>query len=253
MDDEKRATIREHLSELRRRLVIAAVAVAVATVAGFFITDRIFLALKAIAPGVDLIYTELPEYITTYFKVSLLAGLALALPVIVYQLVMFVSPGLTPRERRWLLVLMPGVFVSFALGATFAYFVLLPPAMRFLLTFGGDIARPQIRIGNYVSVVTTLVFWVGLLFEMPLVVAFLARLGVISHHFLARRRRWAIVLAFVVGAIITPTFDPVNQSLVAVPLIALYELSILLAWLMGRRRAATTGAAVPAEGPVSRE
>ncbi|MBI2865992.1 MAG: twin-arginine translocase subunit TatC, partial [Chloroflexi bacterium] len=153
------------------------------------------------------------------------------------------SPGLTPREQRFLYALLPAAFLAFAAGAAFAYFVLVPPALRFLLSWGGDIARPQIRIGNYVNVVTTLVFWVGVVFEMPLVVAFLARLGVISHRTLWRFQRWAIVLAFVLGAIITPTFDPINQSLVALPLIVLYQVSILLAWLLRRQPRAEAVAA----------
>ncbi|MBI2917289.1 MAG: twin-arginine translocase subunit TatC [Chloroflexi bacterium] len=235
MGSDRQTTIREHLLELRGRLTVSAIAVAVATAAGFFLTDYVFRALKALAPDVELIFIELPEYIATYFKVSLLIGLGLALPVVVYEMIMFVAPALTPRERRLVLITLPAVFLSFIAGAAFAYFVLLPPALRFLLTFGSDIVKPQIRIGNYVNVVSTLIFWVGLVFEMPLVVALLARLGIVSHRFLWRQQRWALVAAFVLGAFITPTIDPVNQTLVAGPVIILYQLSILLAWLVRKR------------------
>ena len=172
-------------------------------------------------------------------KVSLMGGLVLALPIILYQIVMFVAPGLTPREKRYLVALLPGAMISFVTGATFGYYVLLPPALNFLLTFGSDIATPMIRIGNYINLVVTLLFWLGVSFQTPLVMFFLSKIGVITPWTLARQRRFAVVVAFILGALITPTFDPVNQSLVAVPIILLYELGIWLARLarMGQKKA----------------
>ncbi len=123
-------------------------------------------------------------------------------------------------------------------GVVFGYFILIPPAMRFLLTFGSDIAMPQIKIGNYISIVTRLLLAIGLVFEMPVVTTFLARIGIVKPEWLASKRKMAIVVAFVVAAIITPTYDPINQSLVAVPLIVLYEMSIWLAKLVYRRKQA---------------
>ena len=123
----------------------------------------------------------------------------------------------------------------FAGGVAFGYFILVPPATKFLITWGADIATPQIRIGNYISVVTRLLLAIGLVFEMPVVTTFLARLGILTPKWLASKRRISIVLAFVLAAIITPTFDPINQTLVAAPLIVLYELSIWLAKLVHRR------------------
>jgi len=141
---------------------------------------------------------------------------------------MFVSPALTRTEKRYVYVLLPSIFILFIIGALFAYYVLLPRGMNFLLTFNTDIAKPMIKIGDYISLVTTLIFWIGLCFEIPLIIFFLAKIGVVKTKWLTKFRKFAILLAFVVGAVITPTFDPVNQSLVAVPIIFLYELGILL-------------------------
>jgi sec-independent protein translocase protein TatC len=126
-------------------------------------------------------------------------------------------------------ILLPASVVSFALGVAFGYYILLPPAINFLLNFGGDIATPLIRIGSYVGLVTTLLFWLGAIFELPIVIFFLAKIGLVTPKWLAGKRKWVVVLAFVVGAMITPTFDPVNQSLVAGPIIILYELGYWLA------------------------
>ena len=123
----------------------------------------------------------------------------------------------------------------FAGGVVFGYFILVPPATKFLISFGSDIATPQIKIGNYISIVSRLLLAIGLVFEMPVVTSFLARLGVISYKWLAKKRKGAIIFAFILAAIITPTFDPLNQTLVAAPLIALYEMSIWLAKLVGRK------------------
>jgi sec-independent protein translocase protein TatC len=178
------------------------------------------------------------EMIGITMKVSLMGGLVIAFPVILYQVVMFVSPGLTGKEKRYLYALFPGAIASFAAGAAFGYYVLLPPALNFLLTFGSDIATPLIRVGNYINLVVTLLFWLGVSFEMPLIMFFLSKIGVITPRALARQRRYALVAAFILGALITPTFDPINQSLVAIPIIFLYELGIWLARLarLGRKK-----------------
>jgi len=186
--------------------------------------------------GLELIYTEVTEMLGTYIKVSLYSALVLTLPFIVYQAVMFVRPALTRKEKTYLYIMLPSVFLLFTVGAVFAYFVLLPPALKFLLTFGSDIATPMIRVENYISVLTKLIFWIGICFEIPLVMFFLTKIGVLKPEWLSKYRRIAYVLAFVLGAIITPTFDPLNQSLVAVPIIFLYEFGILLSKLARRKK-----------------
>ena len=133
-------------------------------------------------------------------------------------------------------ILMPVSILVFIMGALFGYFVLFPPAVRFLLTFGSEIATPMIRIGNYVGLMISLLFWMGVVFEIPIVLFFLARLGVVTSGMLSRNRKWAVVGAFILGAIITPTLDPVNQILVALPIIVLYEFGIILSKLGTRIR-----------------
>ncbi len=240
---EREAPLREHLLELRRRLLWAAIAVLVCTGVAFAFHEQILLLLMRPAqgfagvPGGKPIYTDITEFISTAMKASLLVGLFASLPFVLYQMVMFVMPGLTPRERWYLYLLLPTVVVAFIAGAAFGYRVLFPPAIRFLLEFGSDVATPYIRIGSYVNLMLSLLFWMGIVFEMPVVLFFLAKIGLVTSQFLARNRRYAIVLAFVLGAVITPTFDPVNQTLVAAPIIVLYEASIWLTKLARRRPA----------------
>ena len=238
--DETRMTLVEHLAELRNRLIISVIALTVTTLISFLFANYIFQVLIQPAGGVTLIYTEVTEMLGTYMKVALLSGLILSLPVIMYQVIMFVAPGLTRQEKRYVYILMPWALGSFILGAAFAYFVLVPPALGFLLGLGGEIATPQIKIGNYVNTVSSLVFWIGLIFETPMVIFFLARIGIVNARLLSQFRRYAIMAAFILGAIITPTFDPINQTLVAIPLIILYEIGILLARVGGRRRQSAT-------------
>jgi len=188
------------------------------------------------AGDINLIFIEMTEMIGTYMKVCLASGIILAMPYLIYQLLMFVSPALTQKEKKYVFTVLPWVTLMFMGGVAFGYFILVPPATRFLITFGSDIAVPQIKIGNYISVVTRLLLAIGLVFEMPLVTTVLVRLGVITPQWLSSKRKLAIIFAFILAAIITPTFDPINQSLVAVPLIMLYEMSIWLAKLVQRRR-----------------
>ena len=235
-------TIMQHLAELRRRVLICVVAVIIGSAVAFAFFEQLIELLVRPArdlnldDGGQLVFTEVTELLTTAVKVSFVAGLVLAMPIVLYQVVMFVAPGLTGRERRYLFGFMPGAMLAFVSGVAFGYFVLTPPALHFLLTFGGDVAVPLIRVSNIVNLMIRLLFWMGVAFETPLVMYLLAQLGIVSARGLARFRRYWVVVAFILGAIITPTFDPVNQGLVAIPLLVLYELGILLARFAGRGR-----------------
>ena len=243
---DRRLPINHHLLELRRRLVRSAIVVLVCTGAAFFFHQQILEFLMKPAQGfADMpdqkpVYTEMTEFIGIAMKVSLMFGFALSVPFVLYQVVMFVAPGLTGKEKRYLYILLPASLLAFASGAVFGYFVLFPPAIRFLLTFGNEVATPFIRIGNYANLMLTLLFWMGIVFEIPIVMFFLSKIGVVNARFLARQRKYAIVAAFVLGAIITPTFDPINQSLVAVPIVVMYEIGILLARIGRRGRKSST-------------
>lgn len=235
MSASKSEGISLHLEELRRRLIICLIAIAAGVIVSFAFADQLFAILIRPAGGVSLIFVEVTEMLSTYMQVCLIGGIIISMPVLIYELMTFVTPALTAREKKYVWIILPFIILMFAGGVLFAYFVLIPPAMQFLLSFGANIATPQIRIGNYISLVSRLLLAIGLVFETPVITTFLARLGILSWKWLAKQWKWAVILAFVLGALITPTLDPVNQTLVALPLIVLYLLSILLAWLVEKR------------------
>lgn len=228
-------TLWDHLNELRQRLIICLVAVAAGIIISFIFADQVFRILLVPAGKVNLVFIDVTEMLGTYMQVSLICGSILAMPVVVYHVIMFVSPGLTAKEKKYVWMILPWIFIMFLAGVAFSYFILLPPAMTFLLSFGADIAVPQIRISNYISLIGRLLLASGLIFETPVITTFLSRLGIINSSWMALQRKWAVILAFILGALITPTIDPVNQTLVALPLIVLYEMSIWLAKLVERR------------------
>ncbi|HJX69585.1 MAG TPA: twin-arginine translocase subunit TatC [Dehalococcoidia bacterium] len=237
-DKEEKLTLRGHLEELRQRLIKSVIAVVITIGISFAFARHIFEFLTSRAEGVEFIYIEVAEMVGVYMKVCLYSGVVLALPFLIYQMVMFVRPALTRNERRYLYLLLPGVVLFFFAGAAFTYYVFLPPALDFLINFPltSGIAEPQIRIGDYISVVAKMLFVMGLVFELPLVIFFLTKIGVVTPQWLSKYRRFAYMGAFIVAAIVTPTVDPINQTVVAVPIILLYELGILLSKLAQRKR-----------------
>ena len=248
MSTEKKLSLTGHLKELRRRLLISVIVVIGTTAVSFFIAGHVFDFFKSRAPGIDLVYIGVIEMLSTYFKVSLYLGIALALPLIMYQMIMFVLPALTPKEKKYVYLFLFGSSLFFFCGVAFCYFVLLPPALKFLLGFGGDIAKPMISVSSYVAVLTRLLFWTGIIFEIPLIMYFFSRFGIVSPAFFSNKRKWAIVSAFILAALITPTIDPINQTLVAVPIILLYEIGIWLSKLArGQREAARVASEAQAQ------
>ncbi len=238
-DDQKKLSIIGHLTELRNRLIRSVIAVAITSILSFIFYEQIFNILTFPAQGIELQAIEMTEMLGTIMRVSLFSGIALAMPYLTYELIMFVSPALTRREKKYVYLILPWIALMFAGGVVFAYFILLPRIIDFLLTFGGDIATIKPRIGNYVNIVTRMLLVVGLVFELPVVTTFLARIGVLKSKWLSDKRKPAIIIAFILAAIISPTIDPVNQTLIALPLIVLYELSIWLARLVQRKKPRT--------------
>ncbi len=236
------APFQSHLVELRKRLLIAALAVVATTIVAFIFHPWIIRFLLQPADSLTdipgrLVFIDVTEMFGVAMKVSIVTGLVLALPVVLAQIMLFVAPGLTPREKRYLFAFLPAVLLAFAGGVAFGYLVLIPPAINFLVNFGGEIAEPTIRVSSYINLITMLLFWMGVVFETPVIMFILARFGVVSSAGFARWRRHWVVVAFVLGALITPTFDPINQSLVAIPLIVLYEAGIWLSKLARRKNA----------------
>ncbi len=226
-------TLVEHLTELRRRIIITLLAVAIAVVVGFYLSDRI-VAYIAELPG-PLVYLYPGEAFFVHLKLALVFGLAAASPVILYQLVGFVTPALNDVEKWALFVGIPFAALMFAGGVVFAYQVIVPIAYRFFMSFGSGTLQPVISIGSYVSFVLGIILPFGVVFQMPLVVVLLCWAGILTPQTLIRYRRFIILGVFVAAAIFTPP-DVISQTLMAGPMLLLYELSILLGKVVVRKK-----------------
>ena len=235
---ESNMTLMEHLIELRTRLIWVAGALVIGTAIAMIFVNPIlrFITQPLTELGAETIAIGPTDTISIFFKVSITVGAVLAMPVIVYQIIAFVTPGLYPNEKRNLILTLPGVMVLFGLGAAFAYFILMPVAVGFLQSFLGDVIRQEWTIDRYIGFVTRVVFWIGVAFEAPLILAFLARAGIVSGPQLLRMWRQALVVIAVIAAAITPTVDPVNMTIVMGPLIVLYFGSVGLAYMLYRPR-----------------
>jgi len=204
-NDLDRMSIIDHLGELRDRLIKAVLALLAGTVLSLAFTPRFLEFLIAPMGGNQPISLKPTESVIIYFKVALICGAVLAMPVIVYQFIRFLLPGLTEAERKYLRVVVPGAAILFAMGVGFASFVMLPLSLDFLQGFLSHIILPTYSIDNYISFVTSMMFWVGIMFETPLIIAFLARVGLVSPQMLTHNRKYAIVILAIVAAVITPT------------------------------------------------
>ncbi len=220
--------------------MVAAIAVVVTTAIAFFFTTDI-IKLLILPAGADIKLTSFSptENFTTYMRVALFSGIALAMPVILYEIYAYIDPALMSNERKLALRIGPFILLLFVGGMLFCYFVLLPNAIKFLITFASDVFQNQLRASEYLSFVTTFILGMGLVFEMPVVIYTLVRLGVVKRSWLAKQRRFVFLGVFVIGAIITPTPDPFNQTLVAIPMYLLFELGLFLARFGGAPRASS--------------
>lgn len=231
----------EHLDELRRRLVAAAISLAIGTAVAVFFIDRIFEFImrplyEKLPEGSRLIYTEPTEAFFLKLKIALLAGLVIGAPLIMGQLWLFIAPGLYVREKRFALPFIVMASVFFVGGTAFNHYVLFPVAWVFLAGFSTDYMMFMPRIAPVFSLYAMLAVAMGLIFEMPAVILVLARMGLVTAGFLWRHVKYAILIIFVAAAVITPTGDPMTQALMAGPMVALYLASIVLAWIFGKRR-----------------
>lgn len=240
MDEQDKLPFTAHLEELRDRLVkcVAAVGIGFAVAYGF--KEKLFEILcrpliRALQSGDKLIFTGLTEAFFTYLMVAFIAGLIVAAPVIIYQFWMFVAPGLYKKER---IALLPAIFLStvfFVGGSLFGYFFVFPVGFKYLLGFASETIRPLPTMKEYLDFAIKMLLAFGLAFELPVVLTLMARLGIVTVDMLKKVRRYSIVLAFVVGALLTPGPDVISQLMMAVPLVVLYELSIVGARLFGRK------------------
>jgi sec-independent protein translocase protein TatC len=238
---DKELSLVQHLGELRDRLVVTAIAlVATTAIAFYFGTQLIRILIIPIdctfipaftchEPPTTLISLSPTENFATYFRVALFAGMALAMPVILYEIYAYVDPALLPKERRFIRFMGLPVIGLFIAGMLFCYFVLLPNAIKFLINFGDEVIKNQLRAADYISFVTIFILGMGLIFEVPVAIFALVKIHVITRQWLAKQRRYAVLLAFVIAAVITPTPDPFNQTLVAIPMYLLFELGLFVA------------------------
>jgi len=239
---EERSPFTEHLSELRDRLIRSAIAVGVGFCIAYFFKEKLFEILtaplvKAIGDdkNTQMIFTGLPEAFFTYMKVSLIAGIVAATPVLFYEFWMFVSPGLYRKEKKYFLPIVLLSVFFFIIGSSFGYFIVFPYGFKFFLEFSTDSIHAMLSMKEYLSFASTLLLAFGFIFELPLVLAFMAKMGLVTVPFLQKNRKYAILIIFIVAAVLTPGPDVISQLMMAGPLMILYEIGIIGARMFGKK------------------
>lgn len=225
----------EHLEELRRRLIVVVITVLVAAIAGFVVSRPVLELLRAPLPDQyqTIYFTGPADAFGAQVKIAGFLGIAIAMPVILFQLWRFITPGLTPGERRFIWPVIVAALLLFALGVCIGY-IIIPYALNFLLSFGGDTLTPLLTVDKYVGFVTTMLLAFGLVLEFPIVLIGLAKVGILNHRRLAAQRRWAIVSIVVLAIVLTPGGDPISPLILSGVMFALFEGSLLVIRLIRR-------------------
>jgi sec-independent protein translocase protein TatC len=239
--DEKKLPLTAHLQELRKRLIISFIAIGIGFVICYAFADSLFEILakpliKIMPAGGSLIFTSVAEAFFTYMKIGFIAGVILASPFILYQIWAFIAPGLYRHEKGYIIPFVLGGSLFFTLGVLFGYFIAIPVGFRFLLGYATDFIKPMPSMKEYLTFSIKFLLAFGLVFEFPVVLVLLARIGIVDSKMLAKQRRYAILLVFILAAVVTPSPDLLTQVLTAIPLIGLYELSILLSRIFGKKK-----------------
>lgn len=224
----------EHLEELRRRIIVVAVAILLAAIGGFFLADPIIVLLRSPLPeGAELIQTAVGEAFGVRIQLALMTGLAMAMPIILFEIWAFVTPGLTRSERRLVWPLLIAAITLFIAGLALGY-LLIPVAINFLLDFSLPGVPPLLRLADYISFVTTLLLAFGLALQFPVILYLLARLGILSYAFLSRRRRFVALLIVLFAVVITPGDIVIGSATLAVVMYGLFEATLQLIRILGR-------------------
>ena len=231
-------TLVEHLNELRSRIIISLAALGITSALSFPFASSLLKILKLPASGLidKLAFFSPQEAFLIYMRIAFLCGLAISMPVILYQLWAFVSPAVIEerlKKRATYFILL--CFMAFILGGLFAYFILIPPALRFLLSVASGQLEAVISAGKYISFIISLILGCGLVFEMPVLSFILTKLGIINPRILRKKYKYAVVIIFVIAAVITPTTDVFNMLILALPMLFLYEVSIWISFLAQRK------------------
>lgn len=248
-DDDEGASAKmsflEHLDELRKRIINACIAVAVGMLVGFLFIDRVFNFLlaptrKVLPPGVKIIYTEPGEAFGMYITIALIVGVVIASPFVMWQVWKFIAPGLYSNEKRMAIPFVMLTTGGFVLGAAFNHYVAFPFMMAFFASFNGSDLAFMPRLEDTFGLYVKMLIGMGIVFQLPTIVFFLAKMRLVTAGFLWKHGKYAILIAYVIAAVITPTGDPFNQTIFAAPMIGLYFLSIIIAWMVnpkGRTKA----------------
>jgi sec-independent protein translocase protein TatC len=240
MESDEKSPLLSRLGEIRKRLVRAAIAVGIGFAITYAFSEKLFeilaYPLKAnMPPGDRLIYTSLPEMFFVYIKTALVAGLLLAAPYVFYQIYLLVAPGLYQKQQKNIILFVLCSTLLFVGGALFGYFVVFPYGFKFFLAFSNEYIRALPSVRQYFSLAVKLLFAFGFVFELPVAAFFLSRMGVVTADLLKQKRRYAILLIFIIAAVLTPP-DVITQFMMALPLVALYEFSILIAKVAGKKK-----------------
>lgn len=225
-DVQTEQPLRDHLQEFRKRLIICLVVVTIAALACYNYVDDIIALLSG--PAGKLYFMNPSEVFFTYMEIALYAGILFTLPVLLYEVWAFVAPALWPEERRAVLVILPTAVILFYVGLVFAYYLVIPAAVTFFMGFATQTLQPMFSLESYLSFILALTLPFGFIFELPLIVVFLAKIGLVTGDFLKGKRKILIVIAFIFAAVVSPTTDIFTQTMIAVPLIVLYEISLFI-------------------------
>lgn len=232
-EDEKELPLIGHLEELRYRIVVVLLTVGACFLALYPLSKNLLLLIRA--PMEEQLYMLAPtEAFVVHLKLAIFGAIIISVPMILYQIWAFVAPGLYPDEKKYTLPFVLVATLFFLIGGAFSYTVILPFGLNFLIGFGGEVVKPVISVSNYISFVTKMILVFGVIFELPVVVVFLTKMGVVTPDLMRKYRKYAIVSAFVLGAILTPP-DVFTQALMAGPLIVLYEISIWVCVILTKR------------------
>jgi sec-independent protein translocase protein TatC len=249
--EDQPMTLTEHLRELRNRLIRMVLGIVAGMIGGFFLAPYVIDYFKEVVrrgdPTAELVQREATEYVVTYLKITFYIGIGLAMPILVYQLIRFLAPGLTKRERRYVYGTMPFVLLCFAGGVLFSSLVAIPNMFKFLLEVSAGEVKNFLSIEAVLSFFASLSLWTGVFFEMPVIMFILASLNVVTFQTLRRTRRYASVGLMIVAAIITPTPDALSMIIVWAPMYILYEVGLVLAWFSSRMRRNRIVATTPEE------
>ncbi len=229
-ENAKTMSIWDHVNELRKRLFVSVAALAVTTIISFALVPFLLDYITVPVGGIENLQSiEVTENIGVFMRLSLLAGFIFAFPIILSQILIFLAPGLEKNEKKWIFITIPIATILFVAGASFAYFVMLPVAIPYLINFLGVPTTP--RLLSYIKFTTSLIFWLAIGFELPIVVFALAKFRLVTPKTLLKQWRIAIVIISILAAAITPTIDPVNMAILMLPLFLLYLLSVLFAFI----------------------